>query len=104
MKNELIITEEMKREYFTYDVKMGSHPRYGKNASWDNYKNPDHHTLKRNDPMGPKIYWYAYEMGSGKIAIKYSLEKGVFGPKVFCYLDVPGGQTFEETIFQYWSK
>lgn len=91
------IPDSMKREYFAHDVKHGRHPRYGKNASWDNYKHPDTPVGQ----LGPKTFWYAYETCSGKIGVMISLKEGMFGPAVHCFID-PAGKKFEEAVYEFW--
>lgn len=97
MKPVLTISETIANKKFSEDVKIGSHPRYGKNASWENFINPAPAPARHNQ----KTYWYAYEMWNGKIGIKYNVEP-IFGPAVHEYIEME--ETFEKTIFNYWSK
>lgn len=94
----------LQKEYFNYDVKMGEHPRYGKNASWNNYKHPNLWTLDAGDSVGCKTYWYAYETSSGHIDVKISVTENVFGPYVYCCIIRKEGESFEDAIFKFWSK
>lgn len=84
-------------EYFRFDVKFGQHPRYGKNASWSNYKHPD----TKVGEMGPETFWYMYETAYTHYDVKCGLSE-MFGPKV--YESVPEAQTFEQAVFNYWIK
>lgn len=85
-------TENLKREFFSFDVKI-----HDGLAKWENHKHPD------NPNFMQPVFWAAHE-ANGNLIVRFYLDKTAIG-KNHIHAVVPmNGQTFEDAVFNYWQS